>query len=317
MPLFPEITPFKTGRLPLTDGHTMHYELSGNRKGVPVLILHGGPGSGISSKHPRYVDPKTHLIITYDQRGCGKSKPFASLKANTTTHLVTDIERLRTHLGIKEWVVGGFSWGTTLALAYAETHPKPVRGLMLGALFLGTARECEWLTHPDGVARFRPQEYAMMMEALGNPKPADVNKALVSRLKSPSKKHRDATALAWCRLEMVACDPTPDRAEIEKELLSDPSQLVSLCLLEAHYFQNGCFLKPNQLLNGIDKIAHIPTAIAHGELDMVCPPETAYAFHAAHPNSTLTMVPGAGHSGPKMHEFRKKAFTKLLREIAR
>jgi proline iminopeptidase len=315
MPLFPEITPFKTGRLPLTDGHVMYYELSGNPKGTPILFLHGGPGNGISSKHKRYVSPKTHLIITYDQRGCGKSKPFAELRANTTSHLVADIERLRAHLGLKRWVVGGASWGVTLALAYAQAHPKTVRGLMLSGVFLGTRRECEWITHPGGVARFHPQEYAMMLEALGNPRPDKVNQALVAKLKGPSKKERAAAALAWCRLESVACNPTPNRVEIEKELLADSTTLISLCLLEAHYFQHDCFLKPDQLLKGVSKIAHIPMAIVHGELDMVCPPESAYALHAAHPRSTLTMVEGVGHGGPQMQNARKKAFTAFMTSL--
>lgn len=318
MPLYPEITPTRTGHLKLTDGHTMYYEQSGNLHGVPMLFLHGGPGSGISSKHHRYANPAKVHTITFDQRGCGTSKPLHSLKANTTQHLVADIERLRQHLKIDRWLVTGFSWGCTLALAYAQTHPERVKGLVVGGVFLGTKRECDWLTHPDGVARFFPQDYAMLMEALESPKPADVNAALVGMLKHSKPAKAQAAAKAWCRLEAAALDIVLDRAALEEELEQDKATLPALALMEAHYFAHACFLKPGQLLANIGAIAHIPLHIVQGALDMVCPPESALALHAAHPDSRLYWVDLCGHrANAKGATTRVKAVADMVKKTSR
>ncbi|MCP5405725.1 MAG: prolyl aminopeptidase [Pseudomonadaceae bacterium] len=318
MALYPELTPFRTGHLKLTDGHSMYYEESGNPQETPVVYLHGGPGNGLSSKHRRYTDPKTTHIITYDQRGCGQSKPLHSLKANTTQHLVEDLERLRKHLKLESWFVAGFSWGATLALAYAEAYPQRVRGLVVGGVYLGTKRETAWLTHPDGVARFFPNDYAAVMEALDYPKPADVSNALLSIFKNGTKREKEQAAYAWCQLEAAACEAKLNRKELVKELEEDREILPALALLEAHYFANDCFLKPGQLLNNIYKIAHIPLHIVQGAADMVCPPETAIALHAAHPNSRLYWVEGGGHrANPPLLRARMNAIKDMLKAVKR
>ena len=314
--LFPEPTPTRTGHLKVGDGHSLYYEEIGNPKGQPILFLHGGPGSGISPKTRRMANPKTSRIIVYDQRGCGKSTPYGSIKANTTRHLVDDIEKLRTHLGIERWAVAGFSWGCTLALAYAQAYPKRVQGLVVGGVFLGTQRELDWMSHPDGLARFLPLEYAMLMDALGSPAPSKVNAALLRLLKSGNAKKARTAVIAWNRLEGNGSVLNPDRAAMEADRQANAS--LSLALMEAHYFDNACFLAPNQLTKGISRIAHIPLHIVQAELDMVCPPETAIALHAAHPNSTLAMVPMCGHRANEQGlAARAAAVQALMKSLAR
>lgn len=319
MPLFPEITPFKTGRLPLTDGHVMHYELSGNPKGTPVVSLHGGPGSGSSSKHHRYANPRACLTIVYDQRGCGKSTPKGSLKANTTKHLIADLERLRQHLKIERWVVTGTSWGSTLALAYAQAHPNRVMGLLVGGIFFGTRREMNWVFGPDGTARMYPAEFAALCAAAGlkpgQTVPSNLAKPLLKVMTGRDKTKAMTAARAMSFYELVAMEVSPNRAALQADVLAYDDVLVGSSIL-LHYDVNDSFLKPNQLLNAIGRIAHIPLHIVHGENDMVCPPESAYALHAAHPNSTLTMVPACGHrASPRGLDARVKALAKLLKSL--
>lgn len=298
MSLYPELSPYRTGRLKLTDGHTMYYEESGNPHGKPLLLLHGGPGESVSTTARRSANPATTRIIAFDQRGCGKSTPAGSLKANTTLHVVADIERLRAHLGIARWTVWGASWGSTLALTYAQAHPAAVSGLVLMGIFLGTRPEMEWLFGPNGAARFYPNDYRAMCELVGNPKPQKLAQALLEAVTSADTRYAARVAQQIELYECLACDPNPDRARIAAEARSGREAIRATSLL-LHYDVHDNFLAPNQLLANIDSIAHIPLHIVQGALDMVCPPESALALHAAHPDSRLYWVEMCGHRANK------------------
>lgn len=295
MPLYPATKPFYSGFLAVGDGHKIYFEETGNPKGVPVMLLHGGPGSGISSTWQRIPNPKQCRIIAFDQRGAGKSTPSGSLKANTTQHLVADIEKLRRHLKIDAMIIAGSSWGSTLALAYAQTHAKHVLGVVIGGVFLGTSSEADtWFNAPDQLARFFPNEYAALCDAVECHDGKKLAKATLAALVGKDKKKARATAMAFAMYEGIACDLEPNRAELIAALEADP-HLVSHAAIEVHYLAQKCFLKPDQLMKGMDKIAHIPMAIVQGAYDMVCPPATALAVHAAHPNSHLYWVQLCGH----------------------
>ncbi|MFZ2586584.1 MAG: prolyl aminopeptidase [Alphaproteobacteria bacterium] len=316
MSLYPDIQPFKTGHLKLSDGHTMYYEQSGNPKGVPVLMLHGGPGGGISDKHRRSADPIRCHIIAFDQRGCGKSKPLGRLQNNTAHHLVADIEKLRHHLGIQSWIVMGYSWGCALGLAYAEAYPSRVLGLVVCGAYLGTSRENAWFEGPNGVARFHPVAYRQMCESVGAPDGKHVMAKLLKTLQGKDKTKAKNACSAWSRYALACCEPVPNLMEIEEAVTPTPAAMA-MNLVGAHYHSQGCFLAPNQLLNNISKIAHIPLHIVQGALDMVCPPESALALHAAHPISRLYWVELCGHrANAAGQKARVKAVKDMLRKIS-
>lgn len=301
----------KIHKLAVGEGHTLHIEESGNPAGIPVIALHGGPGGGLSDKNHLRYPPKTYRLIAFDQRGCGKSKAAKGiLHANTTAHLVADIEKIRTHFKIEKWVVAGASWGSTLALAYAQAYPKRVLGLLLATVLLGTQHELEWFTHPTGIARFFPAEYATLLQLTGAT-PATLSKKTLAILTGPNKPAAKKLAAAWTMLEGLASTPTPNRAAMAAYISSSKS-LLSGAQIEVHYFANTCFLKPEQLLLGAHKIAHIPTFIIHGELDFVCPPQSALTLHAALPQSHLTMLPMVGHYGHLLLEKARLTAAKKL-----
>lgn len=313
MPLFPLLTPYATHMLPVGQGHTLYVEESGSRSGLPVIVLHGGPGSGCNEKHRQRFNPHKYRIICFDQRGCGRSQFEDRLAANTTDALIEDIARIRTHLGLTTaTVVYGTSWGSTLALAYAQTYPQTVSHLILGGIFLGTPHELNWMAHPTGAARFYPVEYAAITELLGNPPPDQVIPTMYLALTGANPAFARQAALAWSRYEALCSTPVPNRREIEEFLAITPN-LHEHAALECHYFNSNCFLEPDQLLINASRIAHIPTQILQGQLDMVCPPETAHRLHAALPNSTLTLVENCGHSAsPDMEEARVTATNALI-----
>jgi proline iminopeptidase len=293
-PFFPELTPFATHRLPVTDGHTLYIEQSGNPSGIPVLILHGGPGSGLSDKSNRRFDPALYHMIAFDQRGAGRSTPTGSLAANTTQHLIADIEAIRTFLNIESAVVYGTSWGSTLALAYAQTHPQQVRGLIIGGIFLGTSEELDWFATPFGAAQFAWPQYQQLAECVGGQNPVDTFAArTVAAIMGPEPLATQ-TAQAWSMFEGMLMELEPD-AHAMAEYIAAEADLRTSAAIEMHYFANQCFLKPNQLLDEAHSIAHIPTYILQGGLDLVCPPAQAYRLHAALPSSVLTIVQLCGH----------------------
>jgi len=290
--LFPEIGPFETGFLPLSGGHVMYWEQAGNPHGPPVLFLHGGPGAGAGAVHRRFFDPGFWRIILFDQRGAGRSRPLGRLEANTTGHLVEDIEGLRRYLGIERWLLFGGSWGSTLALAYAQQFPAHVTGCVLRGVFLGRREEVEWFLY--GLAAFFPDAHAAFVGHLGEPERADVLGAYLRRLSDLDPAVHGPAARAWSVYE-GSCStllPSPDTVA---SFAADRTAL-GLARIEAHYFAHDLFLPPGGLLARMDRIAHVRAEIVQGRYDMICPAHTAFELAAAWPSARLTLVPDAGHS---------------------
>lgn len=282
--LYPKRKPYKTGFLDVGEGHALHFELYGNRKGKPVLFVHGGPGAGCGEKAHRFFDPKKYHILLIDQRGAGKSKPFASTKANTTSRLVEDLKKFIDFLGIKKVILFGGSWGSCLSLCFAIKYPKQVQAMVLRGIFLGTREENEYFlsgsprTHfPEVVERFL---------------------SLVPKGRNPAKyyqkmMHKERTAKKFCK-EWATYELSLLRLRPKKVVLKGKSY-ISLAKLEAHYLLNDCFLPKKYIMSNIKKIKHIPCTIVHGRYDFVTIPQMAYVLHKALPKSKLHMVIG-GHS---------------------
>jgi proline iminopeptidase len=290
--LFPEIGPFETGYLPLSDGHVMYWEQIGNPRGRPVLFLHGGPGAGAGSVHRRFFDPGFWRIVIFDQRGAGRSRPLGGLEANTTAHLVDDIEALRWHLGVEQWLLFGGSWGSTLALAYAQAQPDRVAGCVLRGVFLGRPAEVDWFLH--GVGAIFPDAHAAFIGHLEPAERGDVLGAYLRRLTHPDPEVHMAAARAWSVYE-GSCSTLLPSPETVANFAQDRTAL-GLARIEAHYFAHDLFLPPGGLLGGMARIAHVPAEIVQGRYDMICPARTAFELAAAWPSARLTVVPDAGHS---------------------
>ncbi len=290
--LFPEIGPYETGYLPLSDGHTMYWEQVGNPRGVPVLFLHGGPGAGAGIIHRRFFDPAFWRVVIFDQRGAGRSRPLGSLANNTTPHLVEDIEALRRHLGIQQFLLFGGSWGSTLALAYAQAHPDRVAGCVLRGIFLGRQSEVDWFMH--GLAAVFPEAHAAFAGFLPEHERADLLGSYLKRLCDPDPAIHMPAARAWSIYE-GSCStllPSPDTVA---HFAQDRSAL-GLARIEAHYFAHDLFLPQGGLLAHMPRIARIPADIVQGRYDMVCPPISAFDLAAQWPTARLTVIPDAGHS---------------------
>jgi proline iminopeptidase len=290
--LFPEIGPFETGYLPLTDGHVMYWEQVGNPRGRPVLFLHGGPGAGAGAVHRRFFDPGHWRIVIFDQRGAGRSRPLGSLEANTTPDLVGDIERLRRYLGIERWLLFGGSWGSTLALAYAQSHAAQVVGLVLRGVFLGRQAEVDWFLH--GLAQVFPDAHAAFAGFLPPAERTDLLGSYLARLTDPDPMVHMAAARAWSIYE-GSCStllPSPDTVS---SFAGDRTAL-GLARIEAHYFAHSLFLREGGLLAGMAAIGHLPGEIVQGRYDMVCPAVSAFDLAAHWPSARLTIIPDAGHS---------------------
>jgi proline iminopeptidase len=290
--LFPDIGPYETGSLALTHGHVMYWEQIGNPNGQPVLFLHGGPGAGAGTVHRRFFDPSHWRVVIFDQRGAGRSTPLGDLTANTTPELVEDIERLRQHLGIERFVLFGGSWGSTLALAYAQAHPGRVTGLVLRGIFLGRPREIDWFMH--GIATVFPEAHAAFAGYLPAEEHGDLLGNYHRRLTDPDPAVHMPAARAWSGYE-GSCSTLLPNPEPVTNYAQDRSAL-GLARIEAHYFVNGLFLPEGGLLAGMHGIAGLPAEIVQGRYDMICPPVTALDLLAAWPGTRLTMVPDAGHS---------------------
>ena len=290
--LFPEITPYETGVLPLDGGHVMYWEQSGNANGAPVLFLHGGPGAGTTPTHRRFFDPGHYRIVLFDQRGAGKSTPNATVDQNTTQHLISDIERLRETLGIEQWLVFGGSWGSTLALAYAQAHPARCRGLILRGIFLCGAEEVDWFLH--GMGRFFPDAWQRFAGAVPEAERGDLLAAYRRRLESRDPDVHVPVARAWAAYEATCSTLRPNGDAVAA--MSDPAGALALARLEAHYLAHNAFLEDGALLANIDVIRHLPGAIVQGRYDMVCPPATADRLAQAWPEANFEIVADAGHS---------------------
>jgi proline iminopeptidase len=292
--LYPPIEPYRTGMLAVSPVHGLYFEESGNPAGKPVVFLHGGPGGGTDGKQRRFFDPAKYRIVLFDQRGCGRSTPHASLHENTTWHLVADIETLRQHLGIERWQVFGGSWGSTLALAYAETHPARVTELVLRGIFLLSDRELKWF-YQWGTSELFPDAFEAYRDAIPAAERGDYIKAYHLRLTSEDPVVRTAAAKAWSVWE-AATSYLHVNADYVARAGEDRFALA-FARIECHYFVNrGFFERETQLLDEIAKIRHIPCVIVQGRYDVVCPMVTAWALHRAFPEAALRVVPDAGHS---------------------
>jgi proline iminopeptidase len=291
--LFPEIEPYRTFRLPVSDLHTLHVEESGNPDGPPVVFFHGGPGAGVAPIHRRFFDPKFWRVVLFDQRGAGKSTPLGELKGNTTWDLVADAERIRMHLGIEKWLVFGGSWGSTLGLAYAETHPERATGLILRGIFLARKLEIDW-TFLDGLRRLEPDGWDEFIALLTPRERGSIVRAYYRRLTSDDPALRREAAFAWNKFETHASKLVPVDEPIAEE---DVPKEIALARIEAHYFLNGCFLKSDdQLLRDAERLRRIPGVIVQGKYDLVCPIQSAWDLHRAWPEAKYVVVPDAGHA---------------------
>jgi proline iminopeptidase len=290
--LFPEIGPFETGYLPLADGHVMYWEQVGNPRGKPVIFLHGGPGAGAGAVHRRFFDPAIWRVIIFDQRGAGRSKPLGGLTANTTQHLVEDIEALRKFLGLERLLLFGGSWGSTLALAYAQAHPEVVMGAVLRGIFLGRPDEVDWFLH--GMARVFPDAHAAFAQFLPEAERHDILGSYLARLTHPDPEIHGPAARTWSIYE-GSCSTLLPSFEAVSAFAQDRAA-IGLARIEAHYFANNLFLPDGGLLAHMQSMRQIPGEIVQGRYDMICPAKSAFDLAAAWPMARLTLVPDAGHS---------------------
>jgi proline iminopeptidase len=290
--LFPDTGPYETGYLPLEDGHVMYWEQVGNPRGKPVLFLHGGPGAGAGAVHRRFFDPSIWRVIIFDQRGAGRSRPLGGLVNNTTPHLVEDIEALRKFLGVERLLLFGGSWGSTLALAYAQAHPDRVIGAVLRGIFLGRASEVEWFLY--GLARVFPDAHAAFSQFLPEDERGDLLTNYLKRLVDPDPQIHGPAARAWSVYE-GSCSTLLPSFEAVAAFAQDRSS-IGLARIEAHYFTHDLFLPEGGLLAHMDVLRDIPGEIVQGRYDMICPAQTAFELAAAWPLARLTLVPDAGHS---------------------
>jgi proline iminopeptidase len=292
--LYPEIDPYESALLPVSQLHKIYYERCGRPSGQPALFLHGGPGSNTSPVHRRFFNPDHYDIVLFDQRGCGKSTPSACTIDNTTAHLIADIERLREHLGIQKWLVFGGSWGSALALAYAQAHPDKVTGLILRGIFFVTKRELRWF-YQDGASRIFPDEFEQYIEIVPESQRHDLIGAYDNLLRHPDPEIQLRAARAWCRWEAAASFLIPRDSYARK--FEDDRLALAFAKIECHYFMRGAFFaSESELLDNIPRIRAIKARILQGRYDLVCPFETAWALHRAWPEAQFRVIPGAGHS---------------------
>ena len=284
----------RPGWLALDGLHTMYFEESGAPRGRPVVYLHGGPGAGMEPGMRAVHDPRVYRLVMFDQRGCGRSTPAGELRDNTTQHLVADIERLREHLGIERWIVSGGSWGSTLALAYAQAHPQRCEALVLRGIWLGSIPEMQWFQ--GGLRHFYPDVWAQTVGDLPADHVNDWFERVRDRILDPDPAVAGPAAVLMSRYEWLSCSANPgaeDLAAIDRELT--PAYCVPYQRVATHYLRHRFFLAPDQLLDGMPSIRHIPGFIVNGRLDVVCPPVTAFELKQAWPEARLELVPQAGH----------------------
>ena len=290
--LFPEISPYANGMLPLDNLHTMYWEQSGKETGLPVLFLHGGPGAGSSPAHRCFFDPAYYRIVIYDQRGAGRSTPLGEIHNNTTPHLIDDIEVLRQYLGITEWLVFGGSWGSTLALAYSETYPARCLGLILRGIFLCRKSEIDWFLY--GLKNFFPEAWHTFVSLLPSSERDNILAAYYRRLVHPEYVVHMPAALAWSVYE-GSCSTLLASPETVAYFTNDVVA-IGLARIEAHYFSHEIFLPKNSLLDNIKKIRSIPAVIIQGRYDAVCPIVSANDLHCVWPEAQYIVIADAGHS---------------------
>lgn len=291
--LFPDIEPYVRHSIDVDTTHKLYVEECGNPDGIPVVFLHGGPGAGCEPFQRRFFDPTRYRIVLFDQRGCGQSTPHAELAGNTTQHLVADIEQLREHLNIDRWLVFGGSWGSTLGLVYAETHPERVLGLVLRGIFLCRPRDIHWF-YQEGASFLFPDFWQDYLAPIPESERNDLVNAYYTRLTGADEITRMAAAKAWSLWEARTATLLPRQAVIDH--FAKPFTALSLARIECHYFTHNSFLQPNQIIEQAGRLHEIPGVIVHGRYDVVCPVEQAFALHAAWPQARLEVIADAGHS---------------------
>jgi proline iminopeptidase len=310
--------PLTTQLLPVGDDHEIYVETVGRADGIPVVYLHGGPGSGCQPDHRRLFDPERFHAVLFDQRGAGKSRPKGGRDNNTLPHLIADMEAIRENLGFERWMIVGGSWGATLALAYAETHPKRVSGIVLRATFLGTRAEIE-AGFLETLPRFYPDlsdDFLNLLPPQEREKPLD---AYWRRILDPDPAVHGPAARAWHDTERILSEHAPGRTRLDPKSLNSTGALPSTPFMEAHYFQNDCFMRPGQLLAEAGKLAGIPGIVVQGRYDFLCPPSTSHALAAAWPGAEVRIVEGAGHSlyDPGVRDAVMKAIADLASGLER
>lgn len=292
--LYDPIEPFEVGRLQVSPIHSLYYEQCGNPDGQPVVFLHGGPGGGLVPAYRRYFDPEAYRIVLFDQRGSGQSTPHANLEENTTWHLVSDIEHLREQLGIESWMVFGGSWGSTLALAYAQTHPERVCQLVLRGIFLCRPKEIRWF-YQEGASAIFPDVWEQYLNVIPENERGDMLSAYHRRLTSDDEAVRVEAARAWSVWEGSTSKLFPDPDFISD--FDDPEFAIAFARIECHFFMNNAFFDTdNYLIENVSKIRHIPAVIVQGRYDVVCPMMSAWELHRAWPEADFQVIPDAGHS---------------------
>jgi proline iminopeptidase len=296
---YPMVEPYETGMLDVGDGHQLYWETVGKSDGLPAVWLHGGPGSGAGIAARGYFDPYAYRAVLFDQRGCGRSRPLASdpgadLSANTTAHLLADLERLREHLGIDRWVVVGVSWGVTLGLVYAQAFPARVAGMVLAAVTSGTRRETDWITRDMG--RVFPREWERFVSLLApHERDGDLSRGYARLLFDPDPDVRERAAFEWCVWEDTHVSLMPGWAPSYQ--VRDPQWRLGVTRLVTHYWGNGCFLDDGQILRAMPRLAGIPAVLIHGRYDVSGPLDTAWHIHRSWPGSHLVVLDDAGHGG--------------------
>lgn len=291
--LYPAIEPYAVGMLDVGDGHTLYYERCGTPGATPAVFLHGGPGGGISQSHRRLFDPARYDVLLFDQRGCGRSTPHAALESNTTWHLVDDIERLRALVGVERWLVFGGSWGSTLALAYAETHPMRVSALILRGIYTATPAELAWY-YQFGVSEMFPDKWAGFVAPIAEAERGDMIQAYHRILTGDDEPAKLEAAKAWTIWEGETITLLPDPAM--REAFQDGHFALAFARIENHFFAHNAWLEDGQLLRDAGRLAGIPGTIVHGRYDMPCPARYAYALHQAWPEAEFHLIEGAGHA---------------------
>jgi proline iminopeptidase len=292
--LYDPIEPYETGRLRVSPVHELYYEQCGNPNGKPVVFLHGGPGGGIVDDYRRFFNPEVFRVVLFDQRGSGQSTPHACLEENTTWDLVADIERLREHLGLERWMVFGGSWGSTLSLAYAETHAERTQSLILRGIFLCRPSEIKWF-YQEGASAIYPDVWEHYLNEIPEAERDDMLGAYHRRLTSEVESVRLNAARAWSVWEGSTSKLFPDQQLIDQS--GEEHFALALARIECHYFMNNCFFNTdNYLIENVDRIRHIPAVIVQGRYDVVCPITSAWDLHRAWPEADLQIIPDAGHS---------------------
>ena len=309
--------PLTSQWLPVSDGHEIYVESVGRKDGIPAVYLHGGPGSGCQPDHRRLFDPERFHAVLFDQRGAGRSRPKGGRDNNTLPHLIADMEMIRESFGFKRWMVVGGSWGATLALAYAEAHPNRVTGIVLRATFLGTREELDG-AFLDALPRFYPELSDDFLSLLSPEERARPLHPYWRRILDPDPAVHGPFARAWGDTERILSEHTPGRTRLDLNALKSTGAMPSTPFMEAHYFQNDCFMRPQQLLTDAGRLQGIPGIIVQGRYDLLCPPATSHALRAVWPESEIRFVPGAGHSlyDPGVRDAVMKAIADLASKIS-